>query len=90
LTEEDLEAVQPKLAKTIEIESFVAFDDTAPMLFDKPYCLEPDKRDHKAYALLREALRKSGRAAISKVAPRTGKSRAIAVKALSSRDIPHG
>lgn len=71
LTEDDLEAVQPKLTKTIEIESFVSLADIDPMLFDKPYYLEPDKRGRKAYALLREALRKTGRAGISKVVIRT-------------------
>lgn len=71
LTEEDLEAVQPKLTKTIEIESFVSLDDIDPILFDKPYYLEPDKRGRKAYALLREALRQSGKAGISKVVIRT-------------------
>jgi len=71
LTEDDLEAVQPKLTKTIEIENFVSLADIDPMLFDKPYYLEPDKRGRKAYALLREALRKTGRAGISKVVIRT-------------------
>lgn len=71
LTEDDLEAVQPKLTKTIEIENFVSLDEIDPMLFDKPYYLEPDKRGRKAYALLREALRNTGRAGISKVVIRT-------------------
>lgn len=71
LTEEDLEAVQPKLTKTIEIESFVSLADIDPLLFDKPYYLEPEKRGRKAYALLREALRKTGKAGISKVVIRT-------------------
>lgn len=71
LTDEDLEAVQPKLTKTIEITDFVPLDDIDPLLFDKPYYLEPDKRGRKAYALLREALRKSGKAGISRVVIRT-------------------
>ena len=71
LSEEDLEAVQPKLTKTIEITDFVPLKDIDPLLFDKPYYLEPDKRGRKAYSLLREALRKSGKAGISKVVIRT-------------------
>ncbi len=71
LTEEDLDAVQPKLTKTIEITQFVALDQIDPVLFDKPYYLEPDKRGRKAYALLREALRSTGKAGISKVVIRT-------------------
>jgi DNA end-binding protein Ku len=71
LTDKDLEAVQPKLTKTIEITEFVPLADIDPLLFDKPYYLEPDKRGQKAYALLREALRKSGKAGIAKVVIRT-------------------
>ncbi|HEX7260467.1 MAG TPA: Ku protein [Luteolibacter sp.] len=71
LSEEDLEAVQPNLTKTIEIESFVSLDEIDPILFDKPYYLEPEKRGRKAYALLREALRQTGKAGISKVVIRT-------------------
>ncbi|MEO5916269.1 MAG: Ku protein [Luteolibacter sp.] len=71
LTEEDLEAVQPRLTKTIEISEFVSLDEIDPLLFDKPYYLEPEKRGRKAYALLREALRQSGKAGISRVVIRT-------------------
>ncbi len=71
LSEEDLAAVEPKLTKTIEISEFVALGEIDPLLFDKPYYLEPEKRGRKAYALLREALRKSGKAGISRVVIRT-------------------
>ena len=71
LTDEDLEAVQPQLTKTIEISEFVSLEEIDPLLFDKPYYLEPDKRGRKAYALLREALRESGKAGISRVVIRT-------------------
>ena len=71
LSDEELEAVQPKLTKTIEITDFVPLDDIDPLLFDKPYYLEPEKRGRKAYALLREAMRKSGKAGISRVVIRT-------------------
>lgn len=71
LTEDDLEAVQPKLTRTIEITEFVSLADIDPILFEKPYYLEPDKRGRKAYALLREALKKTGQAGISRVVIRT-------------------
>lgn len=71
LSDEELEAVQPKLTKTIEISDFVPLREIDPLLFDKPYYLEPEKRGRKAYALLREALRKSGKAGISRVVIRT-------------------
>ena len=71
LTDEDLDSVQPKLTKTIEITEFVSLADIDPLLFDKPYYLEPDKRGRRAYALLRESLRQSGKAGISRVVIRT-------------------
>lgn len=71
LSEEELEAVQPKLTKTIEISEFVELSEIDPILFEKPYYLEPEKRGRKAYALLREALRTSGKAGISRVVVRT-------------------
>ena len=71
LTGDDLDAVQPKLTKTIEITEFVALEEIDPVLFEKPYYLEPDKRGRKAYALLREALRSTGKAGIAKLVIRT-------------------
>jgi len=71
LSQDELEAVVPKLTKTIQIDDFVDLADIDPILFDKPYMLEPGKRGHKAYALLRETLRRTGRAGIAKVVIRT-------------------
>jgi DNA end-binding protein Ku len=71
LSQEELEGVIPKLTKTIQIDDFVNLSDIDPILFDKPYILEPGKRGHKAYALLRETLRQTGRAGIAKVVIRT-------------------
>jgi len=71
LSDEELNAIQPELTKIIEITEFVHLDKIDPLLFDKPYYLEPDKRGRRAYALLREALRKSGKAGISRLVIRT-------------------
>ncbi|MES2997441.1 MAG: Ku protein [Verrucomicrobiota bacterium] len=71
LSDDELQAIQPELTKTIEITGFVSLEDIDPMLFDKPYYLEPDKRGDRAYALLREALRESGKAGISRLVIRT-------------------
>ena len=71
LSDEELESVRPTLTKTIEITQFVALADIDPILFDKPYYLQPEKRGRKAYVLLREALQKSGKAGISRVVIRT-------------------
>ena len=71
LSDDDLQSVQPKLTKMIEITDFVPLDEIDPLLFDKPYYLEPDKRGRKAYSLLRAAMKKSGKAGIAKVVIRT-------------------
>lgn len=71
LKDEELASLRPELTKSIEISRFVQLEEIDTILFDKPYFLEPEKRGRKAYALLREALRKSGRAGISRVVIRT-------------------
>lgn len=71
LKDDELESIRPELTKSIEISDFVSLGDIDPILFDKPYYLEPEKRGRKAYALLREALRKTNRAGISRVVIRT-------------------
>lgn len=69
--DKELEDVRPQLTKTIEITQFVDLADIEPMLFEKPYYLEPEKRGRKAYALLRETLRQTGKAGIARVVIRT-------------------
>jgi len=63
----DLEAA----AQTIDIMDFVEVEEINPMYFQKPYYLEPQKGGEKAYSLLREALRDSGKIGIAKVIIRT-------------------
>ncbi len=63
----DLEAA----AQTIDIMDFVKIEEINPMYFQKPYYLEPQKGGEKAFALLREALRDSGKLGIAKVIIRT-------------------
>src|SRR3984885_8965696 len=63
----DLEAA----AQTIDIMDFVEVGEINPMYFQKPYYLEPQKGADKPYALLREALRDSGKIGIAKVIIRT-------------------
>jgi DNA end-binding protein Ku len=69
--DEEIKKFRPEQTQTVQIEEFVALDEIDPMLFDKPYWLEPEKRGRHAYALLREALRKSGKVGIAKVVLRT-------------------
>ena len=67
VTPEELEALDPKKTRTIDIEDFVELDQIDPIYFDHPYYLLPDKGADKAYNLLLQAMRESGRVAIARV-----------------------
>jgi DNA end-binding protein Ku len=71
LSEEDFRRANPEAAKTVEIRAFVDLKEIAPQYFETPYYLVPGKRGEKAYALLRETLRKAGKAGIASVVIRT-------------------
>lgn len=71
LGKEELEKVSPKATQTVEIEAFVDLADIDSVYFERPYFLEPGKKGEKGYALLREAMRESGKAGIAKVVIRT-------------------
>jgi DNA end-binding protein Ku len=71
LDKEDFEKVNPKKSKMIDINEFVKEDDIDTTYYDTPYYLEPTKGGEKAYVLLREALKKSGKVAIGAYIMRT-------------------
>jgi DNA end-binding protein Ku len=71
LTDEDFKSVNPEATQSVDIVQFVDLTEINPMLFDKPYYLEPEKRGRHAYALLREALKDSGKVGIAKVVIRS-------------------
>lgn len=66
LTDEDFKKVNLKKTKTIDIVEFTDEKEINPELYEKPYYLEPDKGSEKPYALLREALGRSGKVGVSK------------------------
>ena len=55
----------PEKSAAIEIQEFVDESQIPTLYFEKPYYLEPDKGAGKAYALLREALAKSGKVGVA-------------------------
>lgn len=71
LSDEDFRRANPEAAKTVDIQAFVELADIAPQYFETPYYLIPGKRGEKAYALLRDTLKKAGRAGIATVMIRT-------------------
>jgi DNA end-binding protein Ku len=71
LEEGDFRRADIEATQTVEIVEFVPLEEIDPMFFDKPYYLEPQKNGAKAYALLREALKRSSKVGIAKVVIKT-------------------
>jgi DNA end-binding protein Ku len=71
LSEEDFRRANVEASKTVDIQAFVDLADIAPLYFETPYYLAPGRRGEKAYALLRDAMKKSGKAGIATVVIRT-------------------
>lgn len=71
LTDRDFEEANVEAARQMDIQAFVDFSEIDPRYFDRPYYLAPQKAGKKAYVLLRETLRKTGKAGVGKVVIRT-------------------
>jgi len=67
----ELDGLDPKASRTIDIEEFVALAEIDPLYFEKGYYLLPDKGAEKAYALLARAMEETGRVAIARFVMRT-------------------
>jgi len=67
LTDEDFEAIPVESSRAIDIQQFVELEEIDPMQYKKSYFLVPEETGAKAYALLREALDRSGKVGIAKV-----------------------
>jgi len=67
----ELETLQPKKTKTIEIEDFVELSEIDPVFYDHPYYLAPGPGGAKPYRLLLEAMRDTGKVAIARVVIRS-------------------
>ncbi|MEJ8840042.1 non-homologous end joining protein Ku [Ramlibacter sp. AN1133] len=65
-TPEELKALEESASPMIEIISFIPEKSVDPLFYDKAYLLAPDKRGGKPYALLAEAMRRSGRCALAR------------------------
>jgi DNA end-binding protein Ku len=73
----DFEAAAPEKSKVIEIESFVDVASVNPMFYETSYYTEPATKKNKAYALLLEALKKSGKAGLARFVLRSTESLCI-------------
>ncbi len=66
LEDEDFKRAGEKRTQTIEVMEFVSESEIDGIYLEKPYYLEPTKEARKAYALLREALRRTGKVGIAR------------------------
>jgi DNA end-binding protein Ku len=78
-TKEELKAMEQEAQKAIEITEFVPAETIDPVYFDRPYYLGPEKGGEKAYRLLNEAMKKTGRSALAKWAAR-GKQHLVLIR----------
>src|SRR5690606_30096675 len=69
-TDEELKALEVSATYTIDIEEFVPDGSVDRIYFDKAYYLGPDKGGARAYRLLAEALKATGRIAVGRYAAR--------------------
>lgn len=68
VTSEDLEKIKLKSTKVIDIEGFIDATEVSPSLYESPYFAGPDGPvASKAYSLLGEALKASGKVGVGKV-----------------------
>jgi DNA end-binding protein Ku len=71
ISTEELEALDPKATRTIDIEEFVDLAEIDPIYYDHSYYLAPAAGGAKAYRLLVDAMRESGKVGIGRVVLRS-------------------
>jgi DNA end-binding protein Ku len=66
ITRDELEELDPKKTRAIDVLDFVDLDDIDPIYFDHPYYLGPDKGAERAYALLAKAMEDAHKVAVAR------------------------
>ncbi|HEY1595676.1 MAG TPA: Ku protein [Thermoleophilaceae bacterium] len=77
---EELEALDPKKTRSIDIQEFVDLSEIDPIYFDHPYYLAPGTGASKAYRLLLQAMQATNKVAIARVVIRQ-KENLVAIRA---------
>src|SRR5258706_14478274 len=67
IEDEEVKKVAPATAKVMEILEFVKAEEVDPIYFETSYYMAPDEAGEKAYALLFDALKKSGYVGVAKL-----------------------
>ena len=71
VTKDELAAFNPKTTRAIDIEDFVDLNQIDPIYYDHTYYLVPDRGAARPYALLREAMQKTGKVGVGQFVLRT-------------------
>jgi DNA end-binding protein Ku len=71
LSDKDFEQANAEATHSIEIMDFVDASEISPVYFETPYYVVPQKNSRRAYALLRDVMKKTGKVAIAKIVLRT-------------------
>jgi len=77
LDEKDFETANALKTKVIEISDFVTSEEIDSAYYETPYYLAPEKSGVRAYALLREALAKTGKVGVATFVMRNKEALAI-------------
>jgi DNA end-binding protein Ku len=67
VSDEELETVAVERRRTIDLIAFVDIEEVDPVYYDRTYYLEPQEGAEKPYALLVEAMKRTGKAALGKI-----------------------
>ena len=65
VTDDELEALEPRKTRDIDLRRFVPLDQLDPVFFERGYFLTPGSESTKAYTLLAATMEDSGRAGIA-------------------------
>ena len=85
---EEIENLRVPSRHTMEVKQFVSESEIDPAYFEKPYFVVPDgDAQAEAFAVVREALRKTGKVALGKIAF-SGREHLIAVSAPTDEKLP--
>lgn len=67
LSDDEIRSANPESTQTVDILAFVDAPEISFLYLDTPYFLAPDRKGEKVYALLREALKASGKIGVANV-----------------------
>jgi DNA end-binding protein Ku len=65
VTDEELEAIEPRKSREIDLQTFVPIDDIDPAYFERGYFLTPSGGSNKAYRLLAQVMETTEQAGIA-------------------------